>query len=634
MKTFCESSKLFYKNKFLSIAYCLLFLAVNYWFASSLTGLMTYEQNALIFLGETLMVSIFCAVFFMFISYEFFVKAKSSGIEECLAAAGKGRIKLLLSQFALIVILIGIIAVTAVIYNLAYPKTDIHCGEYIAHMVSSIFVYLFMVPLAGALIGMSVSLLSKRLHSYLIMIAFALLSSPLGGLIAFTVVDAAGAKYDFAPVFDIFNMYPVDLDFTPNYSFGMSLLPYKIEGIMFWIFVSLAVVLFKTAKKSQLALRITALLCAAAGVINFAAFYSPSSKIDKSYRADATLFGDSFYYDELYKNGYPEEEEGNFNVLSYNLSIEAKNQLYAEAKVKPDKGDLPVYKFTLSHSYKIKDITNQDNEPLKFSREADRIEIYSEKPLSEINFTYKGYNPRFFSNTQGIYLPGYFAYYPIPGFKNLYTSDIQGHKVNTLPYDTEFNVTVKSRKEVFTNLDSDGKGGFSGKTNGLTVMSGFLKTTVVNGIEVIYPYFNTSEYRESALQKDMDNFMKVKGDDNVKKILIAPNLNQSGDSIAIFSDYITAEQVSSLETMYEEFKIPQFKRALYIVQHFYTEDREAFDIWLQNEIEYETREEGKYNLYKEKIELLGEEKVKSETTKYLYDNSDKRTITEFLKELG
>ncbi len=634
MKTFSLSAKLFYKSNFLLISYVLFLVGIILNFIRVFQSLSSYNQTAFDFLSETVGMSIFCTAFFMFFSYEFFSKTKSSNIEECLTSVKGGRFKLLLGQIAVVALLILAVTVCSVLCNLVYPHTDIRNGDYVLHMLYSIFVYLFAVPFTGSLMGIGLSFTFKRLPGYLIMVVFLLLSSPLSGMISHLVSSSTLSKVDIAPCFDIFNIYPLNLDFASLYSFGISLLPYKLATIFFWLLAAVALVLWKLSKPVNRIMRITSLGCAVACVANFLVVFAPVSKVDMSTRVNGTLYSDKAYYRALYDGKYPKEQAAEFEVLQYDLQLTVKNKLYAEAKLKIDNPNLKTYPFTLYHNFKIKNITDQNGTFLSFKQENDRVEVYSSgQPLTTLHFTYSGYNTRFYSNTQGVFLPGYFAYYPIAGYRNVFSSDYQAYAKTLLAKDTDFTLTVNTKKQVFTNLSQSSNGTYTGKTNGLTVMSGFLDSKTVQGIEVVYHPFNTGEYNETRLQKDIDKFLKVENTDSIKKILVAPNVNQTYDSTVIFSDYVITEQVMALDTNYFYASMHSFKVKLYFYQKMYLEDREEFNRSVESEKNYPPQLDKICTLLLEKITLLGEDTVISQTNEYLFNGGDTRTIVEFLNQL-
>ncbi len=492
--------------------------------------------------------------------------------------------------------------------------------------------YMFLVPLTGALLGMAAALSLKPLFAYSIMVLFALFSSPLGGMLAFLVSEATREAVDIFFLFDFFNIFPLDLDWTPLYAFGISLLPYKIAVILFWMLVSLAVVVLKVTKPSQRLLRGVACVCIIACLVNAVVGLWPSSRVDRSYRLDGVLFGDSMFYSSMYTGNNNEEEiPAEFRVTEYVLDVKVKEQLYVTAKIKVDTTNLAIYPFTLYHNYKVQSIRDQNGVALSFRQDIDLVEVYSNGVLSELVFTYSGYNSRFYSNSQGVFLPGYFAYYPIAGQWHIMTSDFQSMATHVLPYETEFFLTVSSPKEIFTNLPSDGDGRFAGKSNGVTMMSGFFESTTVEGVEIIYPTFNTQEFSAENLAQDVQAFLEI--EQNVDKILIAPNVNQHSDTIVGFSDYLLTTQLTILPQNYALYtKVLDKKRTLYYYWDMYLNNREALDTYVEKEKGL-TKDQRTATLFKKKVEQLEEDVLRKKIEDYLFDGNDTRSFVRFLNEL-
>ena len=636
MKNFFSSIKIFYKNIFLVVSYVSLLGFLYYNFINTSKALLRYNQPSFVFFSSNLELSIVLTIFFIFFTYILFSKIKKSFVEETLISTKNGYISLTLNLFLLVILLILIVALITIVFNLINQNTDLNNTKYLLHMLSGIFVYLFLVPFTGALVGACCALVFKPLSAYMFMVIFVLLSSPLASIIAFTVAESTSYKVDVSPIFYIFNLYPVSLDYAPNYAFGISLLPYKIESILFWIFCVATVFIIRVTKRTQKVSRVVASICALVCGVNFICFFQPSSKLDMSYRVEGALISDQEFYNGFYGENYPEEQSAEFKVLSYDLDIKVKKQLYVTAKVKVDKEDLSVYKFTLYHNYKISKVTDQNGKELSFKQNVDNVEVYSKEAINQIVFTYSGYNSRFYSNSQGVFLPGYFAYYPIAGQWNIYTEDLQDYATNLLAEEASFNLTVDSPKEIFTNISKDNTGGFTGKTNGLTIMSGFFESEIVDNIEVVYPSFNTCDFTLERMESDIKNFLSVKEDDVVKKIFIVPNVNQKSDSVVVYSDYVTCEQIMALPDRYTPAKISYTKRKLYTYQKMYLDDRENFQSHIENEADpsYPPQLDKLATLYQSKIDELGEDFVIDKTNVYLFDKNDKRSIIQFLNEIA
>lgn len=634
MKTFALSSKLFYRNAWLLAAYGLFFGYIQWDFYQMLISMPRFHQSALAYLSNTLAMSIFCTIFFMLFGYLLFSKSQKAHLDECLAAIKGAKSRLIISQLALVVGLILLITLSTVAYNMLYPETNVHNADYIRHMFSSVFVYMFLSPLVGALLGLCVAQLKNSLVSYLLMILFAFLSSPLVSFLSYPLYDATHRQVNIESAFDIFNLYPLALDWAPNHVFGISLLPYKLEALCFWGLLALAIVLWKSSHRSERTARGLAVLCAVAGLVNLALFFTPSSKVDMSNRISGTLFGDQHFYSRYYDGKVPKEAAADFDVLQYNLDVRVRNQLSVTATLTIDKTDLPAYTFTLYRGYTVHQVLDQDGRALSFVQDVDHITVKPSAPVSSLRFTYSGFGERFYSNLQGVCLPGYFAYYPIAGRWNIMTQYGLEYTQNLLPHDTDFHVTVDYPHKIYTNLAADDTGGFTGKTNGLTLLSGFLTDTVIDGVEVVYPHFDTIEYSADLLRQKIEAFTKLNGSRAVKKILIVSDINQNTDAVVCYSDYITATYLSIIPDVYEVAKIPSRKQNLYQCQDAYMHDRDSFLDSVQYEKEVEVTDPPiLYTTYQQKVNELGENKVAEKVTAYLHDQNDIRTDIEFLNDL-
>ena len=81
-----------------------------------------------------------------------------------------------------------------------------------------------------------------------------------------------------------------------------------------------------------------------------------------------------------------------------------------------------------------------------------------------INVEYSGSSPKYYSNVQGTYLPGYFCYYPRAGYIPVFDLDYVSMKQNFVDKNTEFNLKINSIFEIYTNLPKtdDGAGLYDG----------------------------------------------------------------------------------------------------------------------------------------------------------------------------
>ena len=162
------------------------------------------------------------------------------------------------------------------------------------------------------------------------------------------------------------------------------------------------------------------------------------------------------------------------------------------ATVSLSKRKLESYEFTLYHGYIVSKITDVNGNDLRFTQESDYITVYnnSDTPLDKITMYYSGSGQRYFSNVQGISLPGYFPYYPQSGFKEIFDTDIGGFNKYTEKNDFDFNIVVNCPKKVYCNL-SDTDTTLLRESLMITLVSGFYDSYDWNGVGNVFQYFHS-----------------------------------------------------------------------------------------------------------------------------------------------
>lgn len=629
------TAKLFFKDIFLSLSFLAFFVYINYNEIRYITALNANNANGVLsYLEICLRLSIFCMVYFMFVSYEFFYKLKGANLQECINATNNGFRTLYGNQFLIMLGLDFIITLTFIIYNfVTYFSSGINHTEYLIHIILNIFVNIFLVSFAGIILGMCVALIFKRLKAYLLLTLFALLTSSIFESIAFTIFNTTGNN--IYPIFEFFNLYPPALNWTPNSNFGFSLLPYRIELLLLWIFAFLSIVFLKLSKNNKTVLKLFAVFSIILCLTNVVLYLQPSSKVIMSNNPSASLTNDVLYYFHTQQK----EEQADFEITKYDLDIKVTNLLSVKARLTLNKRNLPSYKFTLYRGYKVFKAVDENNNMLIFHQDGDYIiiENNNNSNLSEIVLSYAGYSPKFYSNSQGLCLPGYFPYYPHSGYKKVFDVDNQGFEKVLLANPVNFYVKIKSDKKVYSNLENIENGLFSGESNGITLMSGFLESTTTEGIEVIYPYLNNSEFNPEKIDADIKSFLQSKNDSQIiNKIFILPNLNLSNfERTVLYSDYMTVQQLVSLPEQYVIQFINHKKLELYQLINFYQYNKPRFESQLSYEASMPAEfDDQKYaTVFSEKIKQFGESVVLKKADAYINDDTDTRTIMEFLKQL-
>ena len=594
---------------------------------------INFEPGATSQLRNSLIVSILFFIYFMFISYEYLYKLKFYNLDECLATTKKGRQILILNQLFIIIALDIFLVIFVLIYNLyAYFNLSVNSTNYLIHLISNIAFEMFCIPILGILIGICAALVFKRLHAYLFMTFFALLTSPIFEGIAFTIFQTTGKN--IYPIFEFFNFYSPSLNWVDNYSFGFSLLPYRLELLFMWMGIFASILLYKMSQNRKFVLKMLAGFFLMSSILNLILYIQPSSRLIMSNNPSACLTNDYLYYNDVNQI----EQPAGFEIIKYEMNIDIKNSLYAKAQLSVDKNDLPNYIFTLHHGYKVKTITDQNGTALRYTCSGDYINVENNglNRLDKIIITYKGFNAKFYSNEQGICLPGYFPFYPHSGYKKIYDITEQGFEKTLLPKPVEFIVNINYNKPVYSNLNQRPDGSFSGKTDGMTLISGFLQTITVNDIEIIYPYLIHTEYKKNNITNYINIFLNSKKDSRIiNKIIILPNLNLSEyEETTIYNNYLTTSQLFNLSNKYELQTINREKRPLYLCINTYKNNKDIFN----HTVEWEQGlpEDITNNRYfmtvSQMIDLLGEEAFMEKANEYIANDNDVRSISEFLNE--
>lgn len=626
MINFIQHLKIFFKNRVLLIVYTLLLVLVNY---VQLASLRHFNEDILASftqLQNSLCTAIYYFAVFLFLSYEYCRCENDLPILKKVNE-NKTLFKSCVNRFLVLITLNLATTLVYLIYNVgAYLSLNIKHFEFVHHIVVSMLVNFFVTGLIAILLGMLLAVVFKRLVAYFIGFIVVFLSSPIFE----SIVEKGFLWYEFNlyPVEEIFNIYTPSLFWIPNFLFGYSILEYRIALLIFWIFALLAVLLGLLIKKNNI--RICAVIvCVAFSISGIIIYYQPSSKLIMNYNPSTGLYTDLEYY----RNNEQKDELGGFDITDYALNIEVTNKLNVKSILTVSE-NIPEYKFTLYHGYEIINVENQDGNLLKFIQDGDYFTVYNDSDVSQLYVEYSGFSSKFYSNTQGMVLPGFFPYYPHSGFKSIFNMEEQGFNKLLIDNKPSFSISVKGQKNVYSNLATLDNNTFSGKSKGVTIISGFVEKTVVNGIEVIYPYLDTVSFTPDVINESVNKFItEFHNSDMIEKIIILPNLNLMNIDTALFDDYITTTTLNYLAKLCEYDEINPRKINLYKTIELYLYNIDAFQQLLAVE------NSGEYNgskictMTNNTIASLGEDKFLEIAFAYIYDDNDKRSIKDFLSDL-
>ncbi|MBS7359387.1 MAG: hypothetical protein KIG53_02145, partial [Oscillospiraceae bacterium] len=421
------------------------------------------------------------------------------------------------------------------------------------------------------------------------------------------------------------------VDWTPIYTFGFSVLSYRFQQIGFFAFLLMGIIFFKVIEKQKLKAIILSLTSVCLSLTFLVMYLQPVSKVTLSNNPFNGFASDQYYYSS--ENTEHKDQPAEFKVDKYKLSLSVDRQLNGVAELYLSNISSSELIFTLYHGYSVTDVFDENNNKLKYDRVSDYITVYFKTVPQKITVKYSGYGDRFYSNSQGISLPGYFPFYPQAGFKNLYNSQEMGfdkYKKNPKSF---FEVSVKSSQKVFCNLPEVSFNSFSGEADSVTLVSGFYETARINGVDVVYPYlFLTKNYTQNSVIKEVEDFINRHEELNkIKKIIVVANVNNTSpyERMTVYEDYITCTNTIDFSERYEEQALNSELKFLKSCVDLYENVQPAYQQLLLSAKEQPEEEQNKIVLlFDEKLNLLGDgflDEVKE------YINSDSgETVIEFL----
>lgn len=631
MKNIFLLAKQFYRNKVLLI-FSILFYIIS--LGSIVSGIISCSQaNAepLDYLLQSLSVSLFTFVYFLFVSNEYLYKIKQCDVEETLRCISNGYSSFYLIGF--LILMASALIFTAIVLAvniIIYSILDLNNADYLGHIIKNILLNIFCVSTIAVFAGGLLSCIKTRIISYICMIFIIFMSSPLFQMIAGGVY--AGTNINIYPVCDFFDIFPPLLKWAPIHTFGYSLLQYRIELIAFWSLILLSILtalIFARKRKKYLILSV---FCLGLSLICLIGYFQPSSKITMSKDPATGALADAYYYRE--HAGFETTPSDTFTVKKYSLDLKIDKNLQAVATLELEKSELTQYNFTLYHGYTVESVWDMHKNKLNFTQTGDYISINTgNTPLTEITICYSGSAVKFFSNSQGICLPGWFAYYPHPGQLSLFDSEQQSFERILCPDDTEFQLTVNTPQKVYCNLEKNESNVFSGCSSGITLVSGFYDSCSYNNLEIIFPSLSTNEFSYEKIMSAADEYTKSGiFKENHKKIIVLPNTNMGSvyERFCEFSDHITLQQLTGLPLVYEMQKIPSYKSSLYNAYNTYKTDSEFFNFIVADRDDNGT---DAYVLLDKALHQLDESYVDEHVTNYLNDDSDRRQGYVFLNDL-
>ena len=467
-----QNLKLFFKTKIIFIPVIILLVC---FLGNLVYSCYSFSLNndVLIYLKNSIKLCLLSFVILCFTSYEFFYLYKRCYIDEALYSHKNGKTRILTSTVTVLLFIPALEFFSAFVFNFViFLSSGMNDYSYLYHIFSVLFLYVFLGGIIPILLGVFFAQKTKRIVSYALMALIIFLVSSTsdfipGGLSQVTKINFWESKYFLAYIL------PNDLEWYINHDYGMYAEIYRWNLIIFWISL-LSFLFFKLCQIKKTALKAVLLsLTLLISTFNLVGYFYGGSHIEKGAQLDSISMSDYLFYTE---NEQKNQDPG-FEVTSYDMDLSIYRQLDAEVSMTLSDTGLEYYNFTLYHGYNVLKITDIEGNALKYNREGDYVTVIGNGNLQLINIKYSGYSPILYSNYQACSLPGFFAYYPIPGFHKI-TGDYTTYNPIEIKSGTEFNIRVDSARQFYSNLDEvkNEKNCFVGVTSYPTLFSGFYKS--------------------------------------------------------------------------------------------------------------------------------------------------------------
>ncbi|MBO1680575.1 hypothetical protein [Bittarella massiliensis (ex Durand et al. 2017)] len=213
---------------------------------------------------------------------------------------------------------------------------------------------------------------------------------------------------------------------------------------------------------------------------------------------DSRIDGRSTYSYYYFNGG--KEEKAAFSISDYDLDLRVGDGMRMTASLGlADAEGEEELKFTLYHSYRVKKVRAEDGTALPFAQDGDYLTVDKSKAMDteRITLQYGGSAGPFYSNNQGIYLPGDVPYYPVEGFRLLSIQPDEEENAGDFIYaplmDEEKPFTVRlhyGKHPLYLSLPQVEEGVYSGLCNGPTIMAGFLEEAEEGGVSIVRPLYH------------------------------------------------------------------------------------------------------------------------------------------------
>lgn len=598
------------------------------------------------------------AVFFLavsFLSFDCFSDLRKGGWKELLSTESRRMASVILARFILMLCVVAIFFLNILILDFALVWPISVMPSYVVQNVCAALVLgSVLFPLVGVFMGMFLGACMRRWSGYLLLAVFALLY--VGVFQSFNVqlykIYEGAINLDI--VSRIFTLIQPNMKWTIDELYLIPVEPYRYFLYIGWCMV-FAVLLGKIfLRKKKIRNLILGVLLFGV-VICFYQVVSPGCI--QNLNSNKNNMANDW-------NTFQNEEMGmaqtaDFRVTRYDMKLSAKRQLKASVAMSVDRLK-DEYCFTLYRGYRILAVKDQWGNRLDYDRDKDYVTVFTSMETSRITMEYAGYSGTFVSNSNAVVLPGFFAWYPQPGFRPVYqresvdTYDYYGYNEDLLTFtESEYYVEFSGMVQaLYSNLE--GKDGiFEGRSEAVTLVGGPLTEEVQDDICIVYPQLSeVPEDYAASLKASLEEDCLYLGlnaadyTDKYRKIIMLSGLymmvDTAGDGFVmndhLFSYCLSDPEDTASDIIYHSIYQKGLKEILLsaVIAHMKDQDR-GYNIpresYLNWEPESEVPDWPVDNMYITLIHAFDESVVNQRIMAYLQDQDNETECIEFLKAL-
>lgn len=568
------------RRKVLVAAFLVMTLVFHFLNLEPLLDLWLDSRSYQYYIWDCQVIGLYGFVFCLFFAYEYFGHAGQVSMTELLGAYYPQGLYSRMWQLAILGAMILVLTLTDLAYQvIAFLVSGLNSPQVLGYAVEASLLNVTMPMILGAVAGAALSYCTDRTKAYGVMLAVVAVTSPLAiGLTGLMSADRLWLR-------DLVAVIMLPLARYPDPLYGLPMEDYCWDRILFWIFLggaALAYLIWGKQSRGAVAACGVMLALSAVSFWGFSQVWllDADSVIYQDVRIDGQLLRDHKYLDD--REG--RSEEADFEVLAYDLVLDIDRHLeaWADVAVTPSGNDL--YKFTLWYSYDIESVTDAQGVPLEWTQDGLYVTVAYDCPgeWGTLRFRYAGEGGKYYSNDQGIALPGYLPYYPMAGFLDMWDEDQNSVLPQTDMPEKAFRVEVRSDLPLICNLKADGNNCYSGTAQTVTVFGGFLEVVEKNGYTYMDLLLAPKEIDLAAVDA------AVEQDLTEMTVMWLPQMIQTAsgsknERFVVFNDHVIAD--SSQGDMMEKLiqVLNEGYEAADSVHRFETDEemREWIDQWLE-----------------------------------------------------